>query len=284
MKKRIYVASGCAAAVALLVVLAVRVEAQQQGRRVAPNVLTLEGLGSSVGLRVRDADADELRKAGVSVVVVLDVRDGTPAAKAGVRESDLVSEFDGERVRSASQFARLVRETSPGRTVKMTVLRDGNRQVLDITPEQRGATDFALPDVAAQVERGLRNLPRDFQFYFDTPGRGAFFFPSPRRLGVAVSPLSEQLASYFGVKQGVLVSEVEPDSPAASAGVKAGDVITTINGQPVQTPGDVVRLVGEAQSGSSVEIHVTRDRRDMALTAKMPERPRRPTVTGSRPV
>ena len=56
-------------------------------------------------------------------------------------------------------------------------------------------------------------------------------------LGVTVSPLTDQLASYFGVKQGVLVSAVTSDSPAAGAGVRAGDVITAVNGQTVSSSG-----------------------------------------------
>jgi len=267
----------------LMAVLAPRVSAQQPNpdRSSVSPFLLLEGLGSTIGISVRDADAEETRRAGTSGVVVQDVRDDTPAASAGLREMDIVVDFDGERVRSVSQFQRLVRETAPGRTVKMTLLRGGSRQTLDITPEPRGARNLVLPDIAADVRRGMKNLPRDFDFDFRFDSGTVTF--GPQRLGVAVIPLSDQLASYFGVKQGVLVSAVSPDSPADTAGIKAGDVITTINGRTVSSTSDVVEAVRSAEPGSSVEVRVTRDRREQTLTPKMPER-NRPVARRGRPV
>ena len=97
-------------------------------------------------------------------------------------------------------------------------------------------------------------------------------FYSPRRLGMTVTPLSDQLAAYFGVKQGVLVSEVDAGSAADMAGLKAGDVITTVKGQAVSSSEDVLRELREAQSGTSVEIRVMRDRKELTVSAKMPER------------
>ncbi|HEU4693197.1 MAG TPA: PDZ domain-containing protein, partial [Vicinamibacterales bacterium] len=80
--------------------------------------------------------------------------------------------------------------------------------------------------------------------------------------------------TYFGVKQGVLVSEVTAGSAAETAGLRAGDVITMVRGQTVSDPGDVVRELSAAESGTSVDIRVTRDRKEITLTAKMPERTR----------
>jgi serine protease Do len=103
---------------------------------------------------------------------------------------------------------------------------------------------------------------------------------SRQRLGVTVTQLSDQLATYFGVKQGALVSEVTSGSPAQAAGVKAGDVITMINGRAVSTADDVVREVRAATPGSSVEVRVMRDRKELTLTAKVPE-PSRPSAVFS---
>ena len=86
--------------------------------------------------------------------------------------------------------------------------------------------------------------------------------------------LTDQLAAYFGVKQGVLVSQVTPGSAAEMAGLKAGDVITMVRGQGVSDPGDVGRELSAAESGESVEIRVTRGQKEVTLTAKMPERTR----------
>ena len=239
--------------------------------------LVLEGPGSSIGVSVRELSADDASRAKVQAsdgVLVDSVREGTPASRAGVKSGDVVIEFDGERPRSTRHFTRLVRETPPGRAVKMTIVRDGSRRTLDITPEATNRTG-GFPDAA------LRALPRDFpQFNFD--GNRLLFegpFGSTARLGVVVTPLSDQLAAYFGVKDGVLVSEVQANTPAASAGVKAGDVITSVNGHAITSPQDVITGVREVQAGGAIELKVTRDRKELSLKATIPER-RRPTAGG----
>jgi len=153
---------------------------------------------------------------------------------------------------------------------------------MDISPENRGADGIRFPDVARDFQR-FQTLPRDFDFNFDF-GDPGFPFASPRRLGVTVTPLSDQLAEYFGVKQGVLVTEVTAGSAAEAAGVKAGDVITTVRGQTVASSADVVRELGQADSGASVEIRVTRNHKDVTLTAKMPERTRAYARRGARAI
>lgn len=261
MRKAIYAGGLLAVVAAVSLISQTRASAQNQNRlAVQGDILRLVGPGSSIGITVRDSD---------SGVAVERVRDDTPASRAGVKEGDIVTEFDGERARSAAQFTRLVRETAPGRTVKMTVRRNGATTTMDISPESRGADGIRFPDIARDFQRF--QLPRDFNFDFADPG---FNLYSPRRLGVTVTPLSDQLAQYFGVKQGVLVSEVAAGSVAEAAGIKAGDVITTVGGQTVSSSSDVVRELGEAGSGASVDIRVTRDRKEVTLTAKMPERTR----------
>ena len=148
--------------------------AQQRDRVQLPDLLALEGPGSSIGVTVRDQAGDA---SGVSIE---SVREGTPATRAGLQKGDIVVEFDGEPARSARQFTRLVRETAPGRAVKMTVLRDGSRRTVDITPEPRdSATLQQFPGITGDA---LRALPRDFDFRFDPQSPWAEgFFGTPRR-------------------------------------------------------------------------------------------------------
>ena len=184
------------------------------------------------------------------------------------------SSTDGEQARSARQFTRLVRETAPGRAVKMTVLRGGSKRTMDITPEARDSVTLQqFPRVTGDA---FRFEPRDFNFNFDVPGFiGESLYGSPRRLGVTVAPLSDQLAAYFGVKDGVLVSEVLENTPAASAGVRAGDVITAANGRGVQSSTDLMREVREAEPGSTMELRVTRDRKETTMKVTLPQRSQR---------
>jgi serine protease Do len=209
-----------------------------------------------------------------------DVREGTPAARAGFRPGDVVVEFDGERIRSARQFSRLVRETPPGRAVSAAVLRGGSREAVTVTPEARTAGNLA-PDLADRIERGLRRLPRDLDldldFDFDFQGRTAIL---PRvRLGATLTTLNPQLAEYFGVKEGLLVTSVDAESSAARAGLRAGDVITTVGGTAVQTPSDVTRAMRRVQPGSATEVRVIREKKEVTLTVTAPERPVPPRRT-----
>jgi serine protease Do len=254
--------------------------AAQQRDRTPPVLggwnLALEGPGSSIGVTVRDQTGD------AAGVVIDDVREGTPATRAGLQKGDVVVEFDGERPRSAQQFTRLVRETAPGRSVKMTVVRGGSKRTLDITPETRDSVTMQqFPGIAGDV---FRALPRDFDYRFDQQGPWAeSFFGTPRRMGVSIVPLSDQLAAYFGVKEGVLVSEVSSGTPAAAAGIQAGDVITAVNGRSIMSSAELVREVREAEAGSTIDVRLTRNHKEMTVKVMLPQRRQAPAA-GTLPI
>jgi serine protease Do len=240
------------------------------GRR---EMTVLAGRGAGIGVRIADRD-----EGGVTVE---DVQADSPADKAGLKRSDVIVEFDGEHVRSARQFARLVQETPPGRTVKATIARDGQRKDVQITPDERrgdamvwSGGDFGdyMWDLGRDLGRlGDRLPPFNFNFDFAAPAI------SGRRLGVTVEELSGQLADYFGAKDGVLVTSVTDGSPAARAGLKAGDVITTVNGERIGAREDLLRALRDATS-EDVKIGIVRDKKESTITAKI-ESPRR-TIRG----
>ena len=97
------------------------------------------------------------------------------------------------------------------------------------------------------------------------------------RLGVTVGSLSTQLAEYFGTKQGVLVTSVSDGSAAAKAGVKAGDVITSLNGTRVDEPSDVRRRIQDLNEGEEFTVEVMRDRKPLTLKGKAERTERRRT-------
>jgi serine protease Do len=222
------------------------------------------GRGSQLGVMVSDLDS----KDGAGGVKVDEVTGDSAAEKAGLRAGDVVVEFDGERVRSARQFTRLVQETPEGRTVKIAVMRDGKRQTFDATPEARAFSwnmDIDGDRIRREVERGMRGLrefrvepPLAFEYRYESPSRG--------RLGVAVESLSPQLAAYFGVKDGALVSSVTQGSAAEKAGIKAGDVITSVNGDPVHDADSLIREIGGA-SGTELSIGIMRDKKASTVKA-----------------
>jgi S1-C subfamily serine protease len=121
--------------------------AQAQGRPGPSFPDVLEAPGSRIGVTVRDlVGADTVVRQGA---LVDEVRTDSPAEKAGLSRGDVITEFDGETVRSARQFARLVRETPPGRTVRATVLRDGRTTQLAVTSETARPSD-----VATRIDEG----------------------------------------------------------------------------------------------------------------------------------
>ena len=261
------VSAACATPLALTAFVAVT--NAQTAPRLRSSVLDLTGPGSSIGVAVAEV-GDEAAKTDTNVTggaVVTRVDSGTPAERAGFRVGDVVVEFDGERVRSARQFARLVQETPPNRAVEAVVVREGSRSRLKVTPETGRASFFSVaPNVATSV------TPR-FLTPDQTPAWGQFFTPAGGRLGAAVIALDEQLASYFGVSDGVLVTSVGVDTPAARAGLKAGDVITEAGGRKIAEPSEVTDAMRTATPGSSVELRIMRDKKEQTLKVALPEPP-----------
>jgi serine protease Do len=115
-------------------------------------------------------------------------------------------------------------------------------------------------------------LFHDFDFFSDRPGK----------LGIQYEELSEQLAGYFKVDGGVLVSTVEADGPAAKAGLKAGDVIVKVDGKAVRDGHDLRSAVAPLDPGKEATLGVQRDGRPVELKITVGGRarkaPRNPTT------
>jgi membrane-associated protease RseP (regulator of RpoE activity) len=238
-----------------------------------------EGGGAWLGVRLEEVTAEkakELRLAGEYGVIAKDVEEGSPAAKAGVAKGDVIAEFAGEKVRSAAQLRRLVRETPPGRTVTLLVDRAGQTKTLSAKLEARTEGAFEMPAMPPMPRLPNIEIP---EFGFVWQARGA-------RLGISGDELTPQLAEYFGVKQGkgVLVREVVVGSAAEKAGLKAGDVIVAVDGKEVATVSKLRRaLAGDTEEKRKVTLTIVRDKREQTLTVEVepPERagPRRITHT-----
>ena len=114
-----------------------------------------------------------------------------------------------------------------------------------------------------------QQLPPGFNLRFDLPE-----ILSGRRLGVTIDELTDQLAQYFGAKEGVLITSVTDGSAASRAGLKAGDVITSIDGRGVRSGDDLVRAVRDAKA-DEVKVGIVRDRKETSVTVKIDAAPRR---------
>jgi len=242
-------------------------------------VRVLGGSGSRIGVSIRDFNDDEL-KAGKATagVVIEEVEAESPAQKAGFKAGDIVVEFDGERVRSTRQFMRLVQETPAGRSVQTAVTRDGQRVTLNVQPRSGGS--FKFWDGSGDNLAAFPKLPPKMMLKRDTfPPNLEVFLGSSGQLGISIDELSPQLSEYFGTKEGVLVTTVHDNSNASKAGVKAGDVITSLNGGTVTTAADLRRRAQRLEGGDEFTLAIVRDRKPMTLKGKVEApQPRRSTT------
>ncbi|MET0555225.1 MAG: PDZ domain-containing protein [Vicinamibacteria bacterium] len=254
------------------------------GRR----TMVLTGERGRLGVLVEDVTSDDVQRLKLDLetgVRVRSVDEDSPAAAAGLKEDDVVLQYQGEAVHSAAQFARLVRETPVGRKVRLEIRRDGAAQQVDATVGERRAADREIlaPGLRPQIP-GLPNdldgefgdALRNFRLELDPEDAARFgddardevrrvFRSRGPRLGIRYHELSDQLAAYFKVDDGVLVSSVDEGSPAARAGLKAGDVIVKLDGKPVGDASQLGGAVAQLDAGTPTTITVQRDGRPLDL-------------------
>ena len=246
--------------------------------------------GSWLGVSIQDVDAERSRDLGLDQVMgaeIKEVQTGSPAEDAGLQAGDVVLRYQGTRVEGVRQFTRLVRETPSGRTVAMEVFRDGSTIDIEATVKEREETwdsHFEMENAIAphinmeEFEISDIEIPDIDISDIEVPDVRVHGFRfhgghHPQRLGASVDNLTEQLGEYFGVKsgEGVLVREVEKDSPGDEAGLRAGDVIVKIDDQDISGTHDLRRAMHQRQ-GQEFKLTVIRERKEQDLTVRMPEK------------
>jgi serine protease Do len=244
---------------------------------------------------------------------VMKVVADSPAAKSGLKENDVIVSFNGRRVDSVRELQRLLNETPADRTVQIEVVRGGSRQTVATTLAKRSLQSFKMlgpglddqfmksnedaikraeeslkrsEDAWKRSQEGFKAMPPNFgDFAFVNPGEFAFF--ANARLGISAESLTAQLAEFFGVKdgKGVLVASVEDNSPAAKAGIKAGDVIIAIDNEKVDSVRAMVKSLS-AKTEGTVAVKVVRNRAEQTINVTLEKRatqpPRRRAVARTR--
>ena len=214
---------------------------------------------------------NQVRGVGVTQVVK-----DSPAEKAGLRKDDVILRIDGENITSVRKLNRIVSELAPDQSVRIAVSRGGSEQELTATIGKRSNTAFAgdLLRGGSRVWKWEGTEPREFKFegplrdrlLENNAGDLTFMLGNGRRIGVSTMELTKQLADYFGIAdgKGVLVTSVTDDGPAAKAGVRAGDVITAIDGEAVDSPGDISRAINRKKEGD-VTLTVIRNKSQQTI-------------------
>jgi membrane-associated protease RseP (regulator of RpoE activity) len=237
--------------------------------------------GSFLGVHAEDINKENMGRYGLREargVGITSVVKDSPAEKAGLKKDDVILRFDGENVTSARKLTRLVSEVAPDQTVRLGISRGGSEQEVAVTIGKRENSMEALNNL-----RGLKGLSGKLEGLegFGTPGARVwkwegpdsdrdgfvFAFGNNRRIGVSTTQLTKQLAEFFGVAdgKGVLVTSVGDDSPAAKAGIRAGDVITAVDGEKLENAGDLTRALGKKKEGD-VTLTIVRDKQQRSFT------------------
>jgi len=203
-------------------------------------------------------------------VEITSVDPESAAAKASLKEGDVVLEYNGQHVEGWEQLRRLVSETPIHREVKIGIWRNGAAQTLTATvgARMRAANTLVIPgggNFPFKIEAPMTPMPPSIEIpQFRT-------FAQNRTIGIFGESLGqeEQLAEYFGVKSGILIRSVVQGSAAEKAGIKAGDVLTKIEDTVVSSPSEISSALRAAGSKRTYTVTVVRNKKEMTLTVTL---------------
>jgi serine protease Do len=198
-------------------------------------------------------------------VVVTQVLEGTPAEKAGLKLGDVIVEYNGHSVESWEQFRGLIQDSTAGKPVKLLISRNGAEQTLTAVPINHRVVmmpgeEMPWPMIAAAppstpVMPAMPEIPH-FQTVFTIGSLGI--------LGEELSG-ETQFAEFFGVKDGLLIKSVSPNSVGERAGIKAGDVLLKFDDRSVTSARELQRAL-RAETKPSFPLTVIRNRKETVLT------------------
>ncbi len=180
-----------------------------------------------IGVQIQPVTAEIAESLGLKKAagaLVAEPQPGSPAVTAGILSGDVISAVDGQPVKDARALARRIGAMAPGTSVKLTILRKGEEKTLNLTLGE-------LP----REQRQARANPEERE-------QGAI---EMRRLGLTLAPAGKVAGAG---EEGVVVTAVDPDGPAADRGFKTGDVILDVGGKTVSVPGDVRQALSEARA------------------------------------
>jgi serine protease Do len=173
---------------------------------------------------VTDDMADSLGLQKAEGALVAEPQDGSPAVKAGIKAGDVIIAVDGKTVKDARDLAKRIGAMAPGTSVKLEIMRDGKSQAFSLTLGE-------LPKEQRQAKANTED--HDKSSGTQLP-----------RLGLTLAPADGVAGAG---KEGVVVTKIDPDGPAANHGFKSGDVILEVGGKAVSSPADVSKALADAR-------------------------------------
>jgi serine protease Do len=237
--------------------------------------------GSWLGAGISEVSAEKVKELKLPAergVVLGKIVPDSPAAKAGLKESDVVTEINGQRVEGTEQFRRMIREIPSGRATQFTVWREGRSQSVQVTlgkSEMRHANTLVAPAMPGNFAIQIPDMPEMDGMFTAGP-----FAASRTRLGIDAENVDGEFGNYFGAPEGegILVRGVFPDTPAAKAGLKAGDVITSVNGERIRSVGELRSKMMEKRDDKSIKLGLIRNKAALSVTVELPPPAERKTI------
>lgn len=249
----------------------------------------MAGMGRSsnqgyLGIDLRDISEDQVTalklKDGRGAEVIGVDHDG-PACKSGLLLHDVILQINGQVIENQEQLRRMMKDTPPGRQLTVLISRDGQQRTLQIQTANREEVErqawekhYIVPEPSdgssAYTPRGgnsflpssKSSVPKGTHTFL-----GTTMLVSSSYTGAKLEVMGPQLAEYFGAQNsaGLLVRSVDPNSPAADAGMRAGDVVVKLNSVPVVNGSDWSKIVHENR-GKTVNVIVLREKKEQTLT------------------
>jgi predicted metalloprotease with PDZ domain len=231
-----------------------------------------------LGIDVRDIDAERaaaLKLKDPTGAEITTVDHDAPAGTVGLKVHDVILQMNGQPVAGVEQLRRMLHETPAGRSITLLISRDGHQQTVTAQLADRAT----IGQDAWSKHAIFPDPDEDSGYALVAPsphGGGNSFFGmltfGSTSVGVQLDTLGSQLADYFGVKdgQGLLVKRVAEHSPAADAGLKAGDVVTKVNGRTMATLSDWAKTI-HANRGKQVQVTIFRNHKEETLSMQTGE-------------
>ncbi len=199
-----------------------------------------------LGVMIQDVSLELAESFGLdkpSGALVAGVTGDSPADMAGLEQGDIIVEFNGKEVTGSSKLPPMVGSVGVGETVPLTVLRNEKEVVIDVT----------IAELESDRKKIKVSQKRDSS-----------------KLGLVVGSLSSDKMKELGVEHGVLVNEIVPGSPAADAGLQAGDVLVSLNRKAIKDMSDFTRVVKDLPIDKSFAVLVHRGGAALYRAIKIP--------------
>ena len=251
----------------------------------AAHVSSKEHSRGYLGIETRDTSderAAELHLQGARGAEIIKVDHDGPAGKAGLQPHDVVLQVDGQNIENADDLRKRIRDSAPGKVFSMSIMRLGrpmnltakladqkeleraswqqHRNVPEPKPDDDGVDNILVQRYSVETAPPPKT---------ESLGRGIIgtVLRTGPYTGASLEAMEPQLAGFFGAppKTGLLVHGVDANSPAAFAGLKAGDVVLKVDAVPVASSSDWTKRM-RASSGRAVTLTIIRDKHEQSLT------------------